>query len=148
MKTEHLTDETLQAFLLNELQDDAIVRHLAVCPICTENLGKYQQLVTIISKISPETFSFDVSAVVLTKIVEVETQKERNTNRVLYLGLSMVSLVALFLAYPYLQLIFSQFQSHSGISNAFMLVSGLGVIIFLIKDIFRQYKHKEMLLMQ
>ena len=101
-----------------------------------------------ISKTTPEAFSFDLTALVMSKIDEFEYQKERNKDLVLYIGLSLPLIVALVLAYPYLKTIFSQFQSYSGISNAFMMVCGLGVLAFLINDLFRQYKQKEMLLMQ
>ncbi|MDZ4147446.1 MAG: hypothetical protein U1C58_04095, partial [Flavobacteriaceae bacterium] len=61
MKSTHLTDENLQAFILNEIQDDTIATHLAVCPNCREKLEKYQHLIVGITKIAPETFSFDVT---------------------------------------------------------------------------------------
>jgi hypothetical protein len=148
MKGNHLTDETLQAFILNEMQDDTISTHLSVCPNCTEKLKTYQHLMAGISKIAPETFSFDVTTVVMKKIKEIETQKEKNTNILLYMSLSIVSIVALVLLYPYIKIIFSQFRSFSIMANVFMLVSVLGVVIFLVNDLFRQYKQKEMLLSQ
>jgi hypothetical protein len=82
------------------------------------------------------------------KIKEIETQKEKNTNILLYMSLSIVSIVALVLLYPYIKIIFSQFRSFSIMANVFMLVSVLGVVIFLVNDLFRQYKQKEMLLSQ
>ena len=148
MKSTHLTDENLQAFILNEIQDDTIATHLVVCPNCREKLEKYQHLIVGISKIAPETFSFDVTTVVMEKIKEVETQKEKNSNIVLYMSLSIVSIVALVLLYPYIKIIFTQFKSFSIMANVFMLVSVLGVVIFLLNDLFRQYKQKEMLLSQ
>jgi hypothetical protein len=148
MTNNHLTDETLQAFLLNELQDDAIATHLAVCPNCSEKLETYRHLMVGISKIAPETFSFAVTSLVMGKIKDVETQKEKNTTIVLYTSLSIVSIVALVLLYPYIEIIFTQFKSFSIMANVFMLVSVLGVVIFLLNDLFRQYKQKEMLLSQ
>jgi predicted MFS family arabinose efflux permease len=82
------------------------------------------------------------------KIKEVETQKEKNTNIVLYMILSIVSIVAMVLLYPYIRIIFAQFKSFSIMENVFMLVSVLGVVIFLLNDLFRQYKQKEILLSQ
>lgn len=148
MKSDHLTDETLQAFLLNEMQDDTIATHLVACSDCRENLEKYQHLMAGISKIAPETFSFDVTSLVMAKIKEVETQKEKNANIVLYLSLSAVSIIAMVLLYPYIKTIFVQFKSLSVIGYVFMLVSTLGVVVFLLNDIIRQYKQKEMLLLQ
>jgi hypothetical protein len=146
MKSNHLTDETLQAYHLNEMQDDTIASHLEVCSNCRERLKEYQHLMVSISKIAHETFSFDVTTVVMEKINELETQKEKNKNIVLYVSLFIVSIVALVLLYPYIKIIFSQFKSFSIMANVFMLVSALGVVIFLLNDLFRQYKQKEMLL--
>jgi len=71
MTNNHLTDETLQAFLLKEIQDDTITAHLAVCSSCREKLGNYQHLVVGIQKIESETFSFDVTTVVMDRIIPV-----------------------------------------------------------------------------
>ena len=148
MKSNHLTDETLQAFLLDEMQDNTIATHLAICSNCRKKLEKYQHLMVGLSKIVPETFSFDVTNVVMKKINQVEAQKERNKNIVMYMSLSIVSIVALGLLYPYIKIIFTQFKSFSIMANVFILVSVLGVVIFLLNDLFRQYKQKEMLLSQ
>lgn len=148
MKSIHLTDEILQEFLLNELQDDAIATHLAVCSKCQKTLEEYQYLIENVQKIKTETFSFDVIFLVMEKIKEVETKKEKNTNIVLYMSLSIVSIVALVLLYPYIKIICTQLKSFSTRTNVFMLVSILGVVIFLMNDLFRQYKQKEMLLSQ
>jgi len=148
MPNNHLTDETLQAFLLKETKDDSIIIHLKVCSTCRKRLVEYQYLIDSVQKIKTETFSFDVTSLVMGKIKEVETQKEKNTNIVLYMILSIVSIVAMVLLYPYIRIIFAQFKSFSIMENVFMLVSVLGVVIFLLNDLFRQYKQKEILLSQ
>jgi len=148
MPNNHLTDETLQAFLLKETKDDSITIHLKVCSTCRKRLEEYQYLIDSVQKIKTETFSFDVTSLVMGKIKEVETQKEKNTNIVLYMILSIVSIVAMVLLYPYIRIIFAQFKSFSIMENVFMLVSVLGVVIFLLNDLFRQYKQKEILLSQ
>lgn len=148
MKNNHLTDEILQAYLLKEIQDDTIVNHLTVCSKCQKRIEEYQFLIDNVQKIKAETFSFDVASLVMEKIKEVETQKEKNKHIVLYMSLSIVSIVAMVLLYPYISIIFTQFKALSIMANAFMLVSALGVAIFLLNDLFRQYKQKEMLLSQ
>lgn len=148
MKSIHLTDEILQAFLLKEIQDDTIATHLTVCSTCLKKLEEYQHLIDSVQKIKAETFSFDVTSLVMEKVKEVETPKEKNTNIALYMSLYIVSIVALVLLYPYIKIIFTQFKSFSIMANVFMLVSVLGVAIFLLNDIFRQYKQKDMLLSQ
>ncbi|MEQ1555134.1 MAG: hypothetical protein ABL929_13195 [Ferruginibacter sp.] len=148
MKSEHFTDETLQEYLLKEIQDDNITSHLTVCSSCWKKIEEYQYLIDNVREIKAETFSFDVTTVVMEKIKNAETLKEKNKNTVLYMILSSVTLIALYLLYPYIKIIFTQFKLFSTMANVFMLVSVLGIVIFLLNDLFRQYKQKEILLTQ
>jgi hypothetical protein len=147
MESNHIPDEILQAYLLNEIQDDIITAHLSGCLSCQKKHEEYQFLLDSVQKIKPETFSFDVTSIVMAKINEVERQKEKNTNIVMYLSLSSISIAALVLLYPYIISIFTQFKLFTVMGNLFMLVSALGVTIFLLNDMIRQYKQKEMLLL-
>ena len=146
MTNNHLNDELLQSFLLKEIQDDIIAAHIAECSGCRNRLEEYQYLIDNVQKIKDETFSFDVTSLVMGKVNEVETQKEKSTNIVLYMSLSVVLIVAIVLLYPYIKIVFTQFKSFSTMGNAFVLISALGMAVFLLYDLFRQYKQKEMLL--
>lgn len=146
MTKNHLTDETLQAFLLKEIQDDTIANHLAVCTECQKRLAEYHYLIERVQKIKAETFSFDVTAVVMEKIVETETQKEKKTYIILYASLFIISIIVSLLLYPYIKIVFTTLKASSIITNAFILVSILGIAAFLLNDAFRKYKQKEMLL--
>ena len=146
MTNNHLTEETLQAFLLKETQEDSISMHLSACTNCREKLEEYQYLIDDVKKVKAETFSFDVASLVMEKIIAVETQKEKNTSTVLYLSMFIVSVVTLFLVYPFLKPILIQFKSFSVMTIIFILVSTVGIAIFLLNDLFRQYKQKEILL--
>jgi predicted anti-sigma-YlaC factor YlaD len=146
MNTNHLTDEALQAFLLKEIQDTTIAEHISICSICRKKLKNYAYLLNGIQKVKPEAFSFDVPALVMEKIYAIERRKKKNASIILYVGLLLVSLVVLFLLYPYLKTIFMAFRSFSLIENTCMLVSVLGALAFLLNDLFRQYKEKIKLL--
>lgn len=147
MKNNHITDEILQAFLLKEIQDDTIASHLTVCSSCQKKLEEYQFLIDSMLKIKPETFSFDVTTLVMKKIKKAETQKEKSTNILMYMSLTIVSIIAMVI-YPYIKTILTQFKLFSVIENVFMLISAFGVVVFLLNDLHRQYKQKEMLLLQ
>lgn len=146
MTNNHLTDENLQVFLLTEMQDDIVATHLTVCSECRKRLEEYQYLIDSMRKIETETFFFDVTSLVMKSIREAETRKEKKTNIVLYMSLAILSIIVLLLLYPYMEIISTQFKSFSTIANVFMLVSAFGVAIFLVNDLFRQYKQKEKLL--
>ncbi len=146
MTNNHLTDEALQAFLLKEIQDDTIAHHLTICSDCQKRLSEYNYLIERVQKIKAETFSFDVTSVVMEKIVETETQKTKKTYIGLFAGLLMISIIVSLLLYPYVKVIFTLLKASSIMTNAFILVSALGIAAFLLNDVFRQYKQKEMLL--
>ncbi len=146
MNNSHLTDEILQDYLLRETKDNWIKKHLEKCSSCSERLEEYQNIIENVEKIKPETFPFDVTALIMEKINEVETPKEKNISLVLYLSLCVFLSIILFLLYPHLKTIFNQFKSFSVMSNVFILISAIGIAIFLLNDLFRQYKQKEILL--
>lgn len=148
MTKKHLSDAILQAYLLKEIQDDSINKHLKECLACQQIFEEYQFLIENVQKVKTDPFSFDVTSLVMEKIKEAETQKEKKKHIVLYMSLSTVSIAAMGLLYPYIKILFTQFKSFSIMTNFFMLVSALGVAAFLLFDLFRQYQQKEKLLSQ
>ncbi len=148
MTKKHLSDAILQAYLLKEIQDDSINKHLKECLACQQKFEEYQFLIENVQKVKTDPFSFDVTSLVMEKIKEAETRKEKKKHIVLYMSLSTVSIAAMGLLYPYIKILFTQFKSFSIITNFFMLVSALGVAAFLLFDLFRQYQQKEKLLSQ
>lgn len=148
MTNNHLTEETLQAFLLKEIKEDSISMHVSACADCREKLEEYKFIIDSLNKVKAETFSFDVASLVIEKIISVEAQKEKNTSTVLYLMLLMVSVVTLLLVYPFLKPILTQFKLFSAPTNIFIFISIIGFAIFLLIDLFRQYKQKKIMLLQ
>lgn len=148
MKHNHLTDEILQAFLLQEIQNDSIDTHIAECLICRAKLENYQYLVDSLQKVEPETFSFDVTTVVMHKIEQYE--KQENTKKALaFWGILIVFAGSvLLISIPFLQPILSLFSSMAFFTNIFIVGTGLCVLIFLLSDLYRQYKIKEKILFE
>lgn len=146
MKNNHLTDETLQAFLLNEIQDDAINNHIEECAVCCAKLENYRYLIEQINDITPETFSFDVTTVVMDKIEKYVVRE--NTKRDFIFWGTMVALIGsiLLLIRPFLQPIVSVFYAKSFFTNLFMIGTGLCVVIFFVADIYKRYNAKEKIL--
>lgn len=148
MKSKHLTDEILQAFLLKEIQDDALHAHIAGCSICRTKLENYQHLITNLRKVESEAFSFDVTTVVMKKIEGYERQK--NTKRVLafwgVLGVLVLSVVLI--SIPFLKPILSVFFSMPLLTGIFIVGSGISVLIFLLSDSYNQYKIKEKIIFE
>lgn len=143
MKSKHLTEEILQAFLLKEIHDETIATHIAECSLCRTKLENYQYLVGNIQQIAPETFSFNVADAVMDRIVQYE--KKENTKKVLVFWGTLVALSGgiVFMGLPLLQPILKVFYSIPLFTNLFIWGTSISVVIYLLADIYKQYKIKE-----
>jgi predicted anti-sigma-YlaC factor YlaD len=148
MENEHLTEENIQAFILKEIVDESIQIHLSHCYECQAKYDTYETLVSDLSLLQHETFSFDVTAVVMQKIEAVESKKIVENNNLLYaiLGLSCVGFFAVLL--PYFKIIFLYFLRLSIFENGLLFITALGITIYLLGDIFKNYKKNELLLFE
>lgn len=143
MSNDHLTDEILQAYLLEEIQDDAIASHLSVCIECREKLENYQLLVNNLTKITPESFAFDVTALVMDNIVKYETQKSTKQELVFWGFLILLLVIIASLALPYVPQLLSLFDAIPNFTTLFIIGTGIMVVLFLLVDLIKQYKLKE-----
>jgi hypothetical protein len=148
MNTKHLTDDIIQAYILQEISDNQIALHILECANCKAKMESYQTLMNTIGNLKSETFPFDVTALVLQKIEATETKKTALGSYALIAVLSVFFMGVILLIIPITEPIIQMFRSLNVIDNAFLTVSAVCVLIFLIKDTFRQYKQKEMLLLQ
>lgn len=143
MKNEHLTEETLQAYLLEELANDAIGEHLAACSACKTKLENYRYLIANVRKIEHQPFSFDVTTVAMTKILHYERQVKRKKELFFWGLLTFSIIVILALSVPFIPVILGVFHSKSIFITLLVLGTSLLVFLFLLADIRRQYKRRE-----
>lgn len=148
MNTIHLTDDMLQAYLLKETEDDTIAPHLSACFSCRERLDAYQLLVNSVQTMKPETFTFNVSSLVMNRIVLYEKKKTKKQAWVYWGLLVVLSIVIVSFSIPFLPRIPALFYSTSLITILLVIGTGLAVLLFLLTDITRQYKKKENKLFQ
>lgn len=147
MKSTHLSDEILQAYLLKEIQDDSTAAHLAECAMCRQKLEDYQVLMSNMPHIKTESFSFDVTAVVMNNITLYEKKKSQKQELVFWGLLIFLSIGIASFSIPYIPEILAAF-SKSVLTTLLVAGTGLSVLLFLLADIFRQYKSKEEKLFQ
>lgn len=139
----HPTDEILQAYLLQELQDDAIVNHMASCSACQHQLAAYQSLINTVENVEPETFSFDVTALAMNAVVRYE-KKKRRKQAMIYWGLLIVFVISIAsLAIPYVKTIASSLYSSSIFVTILVIGTGFIVLLYLLADLIRHYTIKE-----
>lgn len=143
MKTIHLTDEILQAYLLKEIHDDTIATHLAVCSTCKERLETYQLLIDSVRETTPEIFSFSVTTLVMNNIMLYEKKKSKKQELRFWGLLIFLVMVISSFSIPFMPRIFAIFYSTSILTTLLVIGTGLIVLLFLLADIIQQYKTKE-----
>lgn len=143
MNTIHLTDETLQAFLLKEASDDSIASHLTTCSVCRKKLEDYQQLTTRLQGIKSEPFPFDVTTLVMNTVIQYEHKKSKKYTFVFWSFLMVLFVGISSLSIPFMPKLFILFKSMPILNIALITVTGLAVFLFLLTDSVLDYKTKE-----
>lgn len=143
MTYKHLTDETLQAFLLKETKDDTVATHLLACADCREKFENYKCLVDSIQRVAPETFSFDVTTKVMDRIMLYNKQEIRKQALVFW-GLFTFLVVVIFsFSIPFVLQILTVFYSIPFLTTLFVVGTGLVVLLILFAEINKEYKMKD-----
>ena len=143
MTNNHLTDETVQAFLFKETKDDGITMHLLECVECRGKFENYQYLVNNIKRVAPETFSFDVTNLVMDRIMLFERQESRKQGLIFWGLLTFLLIVISSFSIPFVPQILTVFYSIPFFTSIFVVGTGLVVFLFLLADINKQFKMKE-----
>lgn len=148
MNTNHLTDENIQDIALKNLKEEQLPMHIKECTECKASLKAYQFMMNSMNEIRPESFSFDVSELVMQRIKDAEPESSSVWVYVLASALIIFVTGVLLFFMPVLKPFFELFHSPDSMYNLFVAVTGLCVFAFLMQDVLRQYKQKEKLLLQ
>lgn len=140
MKSNHLSDEKIQAYILNEVQDEILKSHIDDCPACQLKLDEFRFLIESVKKLEPEVFSFDVSALVMENVELYEKKKSVQRDLFFWGILGFLLLFFSFLSIPFLPMIAGIFYLKSAATSLLLVGTGVGVFIFLTLDIIRQNK--------
>ena len=143
MIQEHLSDEKIQEYILQGETDERIGLHFSRCEACEKKLKAYSVLINAVNSIEPAAFTFNVSELVMQKI-ETQSKKEKIEMYIFYALLLGGILVPIYFILPMIATIFKRFQSIPSTSMALLITGTLGVILFLIIDMFRVQKEKEL----
>lgn len=142
MKNIHLTDEILQDYIFTKILDKNAKEHLANCNYCVAQIEAYENLYSQLRTLPEETFSFDTSSLVMQKI-HSRQKKEKVELYLIYTLLFSSVLVAIYFILP---MIFGVFKIQL-INSAYMVLlitASLSIILFLMIDIIRTQKEKEL----
>ncbi len=142
MKNIHLTDEILQDYIFTKILDKNATKHLANCDHCIAQLEAYQNLFSRLNTLPEETFSFDTSSLVMQKI-ETQRKKEKIELYLFYALLLGGILVPIYFILPMIVTVFN-IQSINSASMVLLITGTLGIILFLVIDMFRTQKEKEL----
>ncbi|GMQ31507.1 hypothetical protein [Algoriphagus confluentis] len=142
MKSSHLTEENLQAYLLGEIQEKSIAEHLSTCSGCQKNLEEYHRLLERIQKINHEPFPFDLTALAMETVIRYEKKRSLKREWVFWGSLFFLLLGISSLSIPYFSEIKAILYPKSSIINLLTIGTGLAVLFFLTADLIRQFNKK------
>ncbi|WP_144884873.1 anti-sigma factor family protein [Lacibacter cauensis] len=144
MNSNHLSDELLQACLLNELQqDDMVDTHLRFCPDCRKRLEEYRLLFTHIKEVETEPYAFDSTALVMEAVVHYAQKKQKRKALFYWGGLLFLVVIIGSFSIPFIPAVLAVFRSQSLITSLLFTGTAVAVFLFLWTDLKRQYKSKE-----
>ncbi|MCA6364093.1 MAG: hypothetical protein IM638_13720 [Bacteroidetes bacterium] len=143
MNNNHLTDETIQAIILNEIQDNTYDAHLAGCFICRKKRDEYHALINQLQEVETETFSFDVSDLAMHAVMLFE-KKKRGKQELFFWGFFAVMLIIVSsFSIPYIAQVLDYICAGSIVTTLLVTGTALIVLLIILTDIIRQYKTKE-----
>ncbi len=137
MSNNHLSDEVIQSLLLEESCEEVIASHLAACADCKAKMDAYKELIFNIKKLEPETVPFNVSEMAMQKIWVSEPKRSEEFGLIALLAfLIMGSFV---LCYPWIK---PAFRNWNTSITPFAFVTAVSISIYILADLYRQYKKK------
>lgn len=142
MKSMHLTDELLQDYVFTGILDENALKHLASCDQCIAQLKAYQNLSSTLNTLAVETFSFNTSSLVIQKI-EMRRKKKKIELNLFYTSLLGLILVPVYFILPMIVTAFNV-QLIDNAAMVLLITGTLCVISFLVIDMFRTQKEKEL----
>ena len=142
MESAHLTDEILQDYIFTKVLDGNAAKHIANCNHCMAQLEAYQVLFSSLKTLPEEIFSFDTTSLVMQKI-ETQRKKQKIALYLFYALLPGVVLLPIYYILPMLAAVFN-IQSINSASMFLLITGALGIVLFLVIDMFRTQKEKEM----
>mgnify|MGYP001386358578 CR=1 FL=1 len=148
MNNEHVSDDIIQAYILDEITDKEVSLHMSSCHECRVKLQSYRILMDQLNAIEPEVFTIDVASLVMHKIEKTENQSRSLGNYAFIGGFGVLILGVLVFFIPYIIPVVEILRSITFIGNVFLFVSAVSVLLFLLADILRDYKEKEKLILQ
>lgn len=139
MKSKHLPDDNIQAYVLSKSADTSIVDHLQECDACRAKVEIYQRVILGIEKQSHAEFDFDLSALVLDKIKEKDAAYSKALWLVAILGTGIVLVTTFFLFGKHIA---NLLPSASKMASYLVITTAVVFLVFQGIEIVRKYKRQ------
>jgi hypothetical protein len=133
MSNNHLSDEVIQSLLLEDSQSS----HLASCEACKAKMEAYKELIFIISKLEPETAPFDVSEMAMQRIMVSEPKRSEEFGLIALFAFVILGSFAL--CFPWIK---AALRNWDTFMTLFAFVTACSISIYVLADLYRQYKKK------
>jgi hypothetical protein len=138
MKTQHLSDENIQEYILSKSHEMSVIEHLHGCDVCKAKVEVYQNIITGIKELAPAEFDFNLSELVMVKI----EQKDFNYSNVFWLlvilGIGVMVITVLFFGRHMANL----FSGVSEMASYLVVTTAVVLLLFQGVEIVRKYKRQ------
>jgi hypothetical protein len=142
MITKHLTDEEIQGYALDRPNaKPSAIEHIQLCEKCKEKVIAYQLLVTSIKEQSIQTFDFNLSELVVSKLPQPKPAYLPDNRFVYFLAFIAIILTGI-LFYMFRGYLLSLFSDITPFLIYLITTSVITVLVVLIADMYKNYQKK------
>ena len=138
MKTQHLSDENIQEYVLSKSHEISVIDHLHRCDVCKAKVEVYQNIITGIKEQSHAEFDFNLSELVMTRI----EQKDSTYSKIFWLfatlGIGVIVITVLFFG----KHITNLFVGIPKMASYLVVTTAVVLLLFQGMEIVRRYKRQ------
>ena len=138
MKTQHLSDETIQEFVLSKSDERSVLGHIQRCDACKAKVDVYRNVIAGINEQTCAEFDFNLSELVLNKI----EKKEESYSSVLWLFAILGIGIMVIAAFIFGRYITNLFSGVSEMVSYLVITTALVFLLFQGMEIIRKYKRQ------
>ena len=138
MKTQHLSDENIQEYILSKSNQMSVSDHLHGCDVCKAKVEVYQNIITGIKEQSHAEFDFNLSEFVMIKIEQKGSAYSNVFWLFVTLGIGVMVITVFFLG----KHITNLFSGVSEMASYLVVTTAVVLLLFQGMEIVRKYKRQ------
>ncbi|MBW1297393.1 hypothetical protein [Aquimarina litoralis] len=141
MKTEHATDEQIQAYVFDiHNSDDLVIEHIDSCTYCKSIANEYQYLSDSIKSIPEPSLNINLSASILKNLPQTQPKQSWDYTRIttlFILGFGVLAIIGDLIINSTISVVFMEH-----VNTIFMVFIGFVIAVLWIIDMLKTFRKK------